>query len=194
MKLSDYQLIFIAIGFIGILLVATPTFSYVFHLPSGEPFSELYMVRGCPYSISADQEFSIVIGVNNRMRYSSYNEVFIKLLNITDPLPNLSDKTPSSIQPLSEYKFMVQDGKNWENNITFSISDVSYSEDQVLIKKLILNDCVFDVNKPAAYLNGTKPAFCYQLVFELWTLNVKTSSFEFDNRFVALTFNVTAPV
>jgi hypothetical protein len=42
-KLGDYKLIFVAIGLIGVLLIASPAIGGAISLPGGEQFSELYL-------------------------------------------------------------------------------------------------------------------------------------------------------
>ena len=62
MKLNDYKLVFVVIGLIGVLLIATPALAGFIHLPGGEQFSELYllgpnqMAENYPFNIAVDQE------------------------------------------------------------------------------------------------------------------------------------------
>ncbi len=44
MKLGDYKMVFIVVGLIGILLIASPLFGLLLHLPLREPFSEIYLL------------------------------------------------------------------------------------------------------------------------------------------------------
>ena len=44
MKLDDYKLIFVAVGLIGALLIASPLLAGAIRLPGGEQFSELYLL------------------------------------------------------------------------------------------------------------------------------------------------------
>ena len=44
MKLGDYKLIFVAVGLIGVLLIASPAIAGAIRLPGGEQFSELYLL------------------------------------------------------------------------------------------------------------------------------------------------------
>ena len=48
MKLGDYKLIFVAVGLIGFLLIASPAIAGVIRPPGGEQFSELYSALPCP--------------------------------------------------------------------------------------------------------------------------------------------------
>jgi uncharacterized membrane protein len=45
MKLEGYKLVFVVVGLIGVLLIATPAlFGAIPGLPGGEQFSELYLL------------------------------------------------------------------------------------------------------------------------------------------------------
>jgi uncharacterized membrane protein len=125
-----YKLVFVVLGLIGILLIAFPALGDVFRLPAGEEFSELYllgpehMAYNYPFTIVVGQNYSIYACVGNHLGSSAYYVLYVKLGNQTDQMPNATLRKPSSLQPLYEYRFFVQDNMNWENLITFSISIV----------------------------------------------------------------------
>ena len=43
LKLGDFRAIFFVVGFVGVLLFASPSFGLFLHLPQGEKFSELWL-------------------------------------------------------------------------------------------------------------------------------------------------------
>ena len=94
MKLEGYKLIFIAVGLIGVLLIATPAIADAIHLPGGEQFSELYllgpnqMAANYPSNIVVGQNYSVYVGVGNQLGSSAYYVLYVKLGNQTDQLPN----------------------------------------------------------------------------------------------------------
>lgn len=196
MRLSDYRLGFIAVGLIGILLIASPILGTLIRFPSGEPFSELYilgpehMAENYPYNIRVGQNYSIYAGVGNHMGSPIYYVLYVKFRNQTDNMPNATIGTSSSLQPLYEYRFIIQDGKYWENLLTFSILNASVSGNNFLVNSLTINDTFFDVKKPIVW-NETDRVFDYELFFELWAYNTKSGSIQFDNRFVNLKLNIT---
>lgn len=180
----------------GILLIATPAISEVLRFPTGEQFSELYilgpehMAENYPFNIVVGQNYSLYVGVGNHMSSSIYYVLYVKIRNQTELLPNATHGEPSPLQPLFEYRFLIQNGKSWESQLTFSISNASISQNQSLIKKLVINGFVFDVNKIAGWdVNNT--SFYYQLFFELWTYNKQSDAVTFINRFVDLQLNLT---
>ncbi len=196
MRLEDYRMIFIISGLIGVLLIASPALSLFLRLPSGQPFSEIFILgpeqtfSDYPYNVTVDKNYSIYLGVGNKEGASAYYTVVVKFRNQTEPLPNINSGTPSPIQSLYEYSFSLQDGATFTRTLTFSVDEASFSGNQSLIKTLTINDAVFEVNKQAILaVNGT--VFYYQLFFELWTYNSQSGGISYNGHFVDLQLNLT---
>ena len=197
MKLNDYKLIFIAVGLIGVLLIATPALADVLRPPSTEQFSELYllgpgqMTENYPFNIEAGQNYSVYVGVANQMGSLVYYTVYVKFMNQTDQMPNATTGMPSSVQSSYEYRFSVQNGESWESPLTFSVSDTSFSINQSFIKTLTINNDVFDINKPSLWDSNTT-TFSYKLLLELWIYDMQSGTISYNNRFVDLELNLTS--
>jgi len=196
MKLEGYKLVFVAVGLIGVLLIATPAIAGAIRLPSGEQFSELYllgpnqMAENYPSNIAVGQNYSVYVGVGNQLGASAYYVLYVKLGNETNPLPNNALGKPSSLPPLYEYRFSIQNNMNWESLMNFSVSSASFSGNKSQINTLQINGDAFNIYKPAMW-NSNSTTFTYQLLFELWIYNVQTNSAEFNNRYVNLQLNLT---
>jgi uncharacterized membrane protein len=199
MKLEGYKLVFVAVGLIGVLLIASPALGVVIRLPGGEQFSELYllgpdhMAENYPFNIVAGQNYSVYVDVGNQLGSSATYVLYVKLSNQTDQMPNATLGTPSILQPLYEYRFSIQDSVNWESLLNFSVSNASISGNNSQINTLQVNGVAFNVDKPAMW-DSNSTTFKYQLLFELWIYNVQTGSVEFNNRYVNLQLNVTRPL
>jgi uncharacterized membrane protein len=197
MNLEGYKLIFVAVGLIGVLLIATPALANVIHFPSGEQFSELYllgpnhMASNYPYDISEGQTYSVYVDVGNNLGSSAYYVLYLKLGNMTDLMPNATLGTPSSLQPIYEYIFSIQNGANWESQLNFSVSSASILGNNSQINTLKINDSNFNIDKPAVR-DSNNTEFRYNLLFELWVFNDKSNSVEYNGRFVDLHLNLTS--
>jgi len=196
MKLEGYKLVFVAVGLIGVLLIATPALGDVIRLPGGEQFSELYllgpdnMAANYPFNIVAGQNYSVYVGVGSQLGSSAYYVLYVKFGNQTDQMPNATLGTPSSLQPLYEYRFSIQNGVNLGSFLNFSVSSSSISGNNSRINILQVNGIEFKVDKPAMW-NPSSATFTYRFLFELWTYNMQTDSVEFNNRYVNLQLNLT---
>jgi uncharacterized membrane protein len=200
MKLEGYKLIFVAVGLIGVLLIATPALGNFIRLPalpSGAQFSELYllgpnnMAENYPFDIAVGQNYSVYVGVGNQLGSSLYYVLYVKLGNETDPLPNNTLGTPSSLQPLYEYRFSIQNNMNWESLLTFSVLSASISGINSQIHTLQINGVAFNVDKPAKW-DANSTAFKYHFLFELWIYNARSNQIEYNNRYVNLQLNLTS--
>ena len=196
MKLEGYKLVFVAVGLIGVLLIASPALGGVIRLPGGEQFSELYllgpdhMAENYPFNIAVGQNYSVYVDVGNHLGSSAYYVLYVKFGNQTDQMPNATLETPSILQPLYEYRFSIQDSMNWESLLNFSVSNAAIQGNNSQINTLQINDVAFNADKHAMW-NSNSATFTYQLFFELWIYNVQTGSVEFNNRFVNLQLNLT---
>jgi uncharacterized membrane protein len=191
------RIIFVSVGLIGILLFSAPTIGLLVKLPSGgQQFSELYLLgpdhqaENYPYDIAVGQLHSVYVGVGNQLKSSAYYVLYVKFGNQFDQIPNSALGTPSSLQPLYEYSFTIQPSKNWENLMTFSVSNATISNNNSQIRTLQINNVLFDLNKPAIW-DSNSASFKYNLLVELWMYNTQSSQIEYNNRYVNLPLNLT---
>lgn len=199
MTLDEYRTLFIVATLALILVAASPTLGFVLTFPSGERFSELWvlgpghMAEGYPFDVKVNETYKVFVGVGNSMGSSCYYMVYVKLRNQTESLPNATAGTPSPLPALYEYRFFVKDSEIWEAPLEFSFSQISIFENRCLVETLTINDVAFRVDKLVTWdLNYT--GFYYQLFIELWRYNVESEVFEYHNRFVSRWLNVTGNV
>jgi hypothetical protein len=196
MKLKYYELVFVAIGLVGILLIASSALVDLIRAPGGEPFSELYllgpkhMAENYPFNIAVGQNYSVYVDVTNHLGSSANYLLYVKLKNQTDFFPNATTGIYISVVPLYGSRFAIQDGQSWESTVSFSVTSATFSQNQSVVNKLTISDAVFGVNKPAVW-DTNRSEFNYQLVFELWVYNRQSGFLVFDNRYVALQLNLT---
>jgi uncharacterized membrane protein len=196
MKLEGYKLVFVAVGLIGVLLIASPALADVIRLPGGEQFSELYllgpnqMAANYPSNIAVGQNYSVYVGVGNHLGSSAYYVLYVKFGNETNQMPNATLGTPSILQPLYEYRFSIQDSMSWESLLNFSVSNASISGNNSQINTLQINGVTFNVDKPAMW-DSNSTTFTYQLLFELWIYNSSSGAISYNDRFVDLQLNLT---
>jgi hypothetical protein len=197
MKLRDYRLLFIIVGLIGILLIASPIWLNAVQLSPGERFSELYLLNAdgvagnYPFNIIVNQNYAVNIGVGNHLGSLAYYLVYVKLLNETDPLPNSNTSLPTPVTPLYVCRFFIPSSQTREGLIAFSVNGASITKSQSVVNQMVINGNIIEVQKPANW-NTNSTMYHYRLLFELWLFNEKSCSFEYSNRAVYLSLNITS--
>ena len=199
LKLEDYKTVFTVVGLIGTLIVASPTLGLVLHLPGGEEFSALWvlgpgqMAEDYPFNVTAGVNYLVHVGVGNHMGSSAYYVVYVKFRNETEPLPNSTAGTPSVLAPLYEHRVFLEDNGSGEFPLTFSFSNVSFSENQSTVGIATINGVQSIVDESVSW-DKVYSGYYYELFMELWIYNSTSNGFSYHNRFVSLRLNMTASV
>jgi len=195
-SLQNIKAVFAVVGLVGVLLFAWPSLGLIVHLPIGERFSELYilgpehMASDYPFNVSAGVDYLVYVGVGNHMGSSAYYEWKVKYLNWTEPLPNSTAATPSSLPRLYGYRMFLADNETREDALTFSFSNVTSAENITRVGGLTINGATYNVDKSCAWdpvYNGTYS----RLLVELWLYNASLDPSAYHNRFVDLILNMT---
>lgn len=197
MNLEDYRTVFTTVGFVLMLVAASPILSVVIPFSGGgEHFAELWLVgpghmaEDYPFNVEVNETYSVFVGVGNHMGASSYYMVYVKLRNQTQPLPNSTVSEPSSLPPLYKFRFFVADGETGESPLTFAFQNVSLEGDSMFVGEVVINGVAFSVDSFSMW-DAEHSGFYYQLFCELWLRDVASRSFRYHNRFVGLWLNLT---
>ncbi|MDH5266247.1 MAG: DUF1616 domain-containing protein [Candidatus Bathyarchaeota archaeon] len=196
MNLEEYRTVFVVSGLILCLVASAPTLSLYVPFPSGERFSELWvlgpghMAEDYPFNVSAGESYLVYVGVGNHLGSSAYYVAYVKFRNQTGTLPNATAGTPSPLPSLYEYRVFVEDGETWEGALRFSFSGFSFFENQCLVEDFVVNDVAFNVGAVASW-DEENNGFYYQVFIELWIYSVESDSFQYHNRFVSIWLNMT---
>jgi uncharacterized membrane protein len=198
MKLENHRFFFIIMGIIGLLLIASPALLELIPIPAGEQFSELYMLdsnhltNNYPHNVTLGQDYSIYVGVGNRLHAPAYYVLHVKLLSDSDQLPNAQMGESSSAKIIYEYNFAVDNNQTWESVLNFSITQGSTTTSQALINNISINGNDISVNKSALW-DSNSLNYPYKLLLELWVYNAQQDKIDYSNRYVYLNFNFSTP-
>ena len=196
MNFGDVKLVYVFSCVALSLIILSPTLGELVTFPSGEAFSELWilgpnrMAEGYPFNVSAGDSYKVYLGVANHMGDLGYYRVYVKFRNESEPLPNSTAGVPSPLEPVFEYDVFLRNNETWDRELSFSFEDVSFEGNASQVSKVLIGDYAVDVNKLAVW-NETSNAFYYQLFFELWIYNGTVSGFQFHNRWVGLWLNMS---
>jgi hypothetical protein len=202
MDLDEYRVLFLIVTGVLALLVASPVLSRVLVYPRTEFFSELWILdanrkaENYPFNIARNYNYGIFLGIGNRLGYSAYYLVEVKLRNQSQPAPTsfgpIENRTPSSMPALFNITAFVADEEVWELPLTFSF-DYGYNEtlSQVEFYSLTLNDVALNLNGYEVVWDSSRKGFFVNLFFKLWIYNGNVSDFQYHGRFVGLWLNMT---
>lgn len=197
MKLSQYQLVFVAVFLVGALLIASPAIGLFVTFPMGTPFSEIYVLgsdqkfAASLYNATLGQPFTLYVGVGNHEEHSTYYAVDVKLRNATEPLPNATAGTVAGLPTLYSERFVCQNDQAIQKQLNFTITDLSIDNNQTVLRSININGDTFQINHPSAWDNATN-TFYYELIFELSAFNTQSGSMVFTGRYSTQQLNVTS--
>ena len=195
MNLNNTKLFYVLSCIILGFVILSPTLFAVIPFPEGEKFSELWIlgpnriIESESFDILENQLYSIYLGVTNNMGAVEFYKVYVKLANLSDPLPNRAAGLASPLQPIFEYNLFLEDNEKSEKEIVFSLEDISFEDNICQITKLSVDDHEVPVDKMIAW-DELNPGFHCQLIFELWIYDKTTSDFRFQNRSVWIWLNI----
>jgi len=201
----EYGLLYWVVVGVLALLVASPVLSRVLVYPRTEFFTELWLLdadhgaRNYPFNITRNENYSIYLGIGNRLGYCAYYMVQVKFRNQTQPAPTsfgpIESRLPSSLPSLFNMTAFVADEQVLEIPITFSINyTLNEQFSEVELFSLRLNGVQLNMSDYTLSWDADGKAFRGFLFFELWLYNADTNSFKYHGRFVGLRFNMTVPV
>lgn len=167
------------------LAVAILAPSLIMLLPQqdGQQFSEFWLLghghsaQDYPSNVSVGSTYKVYLDVQSHWRYLAYYSINIRLENTTTPLGNISSQ--ASDQPLTKFKFFLEQNTKWEKEVDFSFENVSFTGNSSLVSGFTINDRKITVDKSSIFDERTS-AFRYRLVFELWTYNLAESMLEYN--------------
>ncbi|MEM2779692.1 MAG: hypothetical protein QW791_02305 [Candidatus Bathyarchaeia archaeon] len=204
MKIAEYWLLYWTIVCVSALLVASPFLSKVLVYPRTEFFTEFWILdanhraENYPFNISRNQNYTIYLGIGNRLGYCAYYMVQVKFLNWSqiELMPTrfgpIENRLPSSLPSLFNFTAFVADEQVYEIPLTFSFN---YTWDQppskVEFSSLRFNGVWLNMSDYTISCNAEKVEFRGFLFFELWLYNTSVGGFQYHGRFVGLWFNMT---
>jgi hypothetical protein len=150
------------------------------------------MAEDYPYNVSRDQNYSVFLGIGNRLGHLAYYGIAVKFRNQTQPAADTFNRTCSSLPALYNISAFVPDEQVLELPLTFSLN---YSYNDVLSRiefhSLTLNGVFLGLAGYMTAWNSTRNEFMGNLLFEAWIYNEMVNDFRYHERFVNLRLNMT---
>ncbi len=195
-QLSNYRIILITIGLIGVLLFASPTIVLLVKLPPGQEYSEIYLLgpdhdlSNLPFNIEPNVSYLLYLGVVNNLKSAGYYSCLTKFGNDSTLLPNQTLGSPSSLPSLYEYNVFLDDGATWETPFTFQIDTSNFANNTSQVSGININGIDYPVTLTSAW-DSNKTGYYYSFFVELWLFNGTQGVSQYNDRFVSLILNMT---
>jgi hypothetical protein len=194
LQINNYRKIFIVISLIGVLLIASPTLSVLLKTPSNDPLSEIYFLGpkltqdSIPSNIIDGHKYMIYIGAGNEMGSTAYYRINLKVGSENETLPNRNLKKPSSLPTLYEYKFFLENEKDWQAPLIFSVA--GFKNNSMYNGVFNINGIEYGLDKSIKWEYQGNQLHTY-LIAELWIFNETTGAFEYNNQYLSIRFGIS---
>jgi uncharacterized membrane protein len=124
-------------------------------------------------TVSTGQALSWTLAVTNRMNRAEFVMIIMRIGNSSSPTPNAT--TPSTTLPeLGRMERFINDGAT--SRINFNWTVVSSTQNSGLV---YLNVSINGQSSPSSAPVGAKPGGYFRLIFELWTFDNASGSFQY---------------
>ena len=179
-----------------------------------------HMAENYPYNITNGEKYTVFLGINNQLGACAYYQIEVKFRNETQSAPNSLNFTASSLPSLYNVTAFVADKESLEIPVNFAfdysfknVTQTVYTNVTVsngvgqngTVEQIAENVPVLQANFNSLSFNGETlnlqryssdwnpqtDVFYGNLVFELWIYNGAIGSFQYNERFVDLTLNMT---
>jgi hypothetical protein len=203
MNLEEYRTVFVVGSLVLMLVAVAPALSLSIAFPGeSERLSELWllgpnrMAEDYPFNVTAGEEYSVFLGIRNRLGYCAYYVVQVKFRNQSQPAPSsfgpIEERVPSNLSSLFGVRVFVADEEIWEAPLTFSF-DYGFNESlmRVEFSSLNVNGVTVDLAGQTITWDAVNSEFRGFLFFEVWLYNAEVDDFGYHGRFVSLRLNMT---
>jgi hypothetical protein len=194
-NLENAKIVYVVVCvFLGFIILAPTLFAFA-PIPQGEKFSELWflgpnrMIVTGTLDVLIGKSYLVYLGIGNHMGGLEYYTVYVKLRNQSEAFQEAAIKSPSSLEPIFEYRLFLGNNETWEKDFVFSFEDVSFDENLARITMLSIDGD--DVSADAIITKDeTDSRFYCQILFELWIYNSTISALQYHDRFVGFWINL----
>ncbi len=164
--------------------------------PSGlTEFSVLgsYQNATYPFNVTAGQNYSLYLNINNHLGSCAYYLVEVKFRNETQPAPDSFTQSPSALPSLGNISVCLANNQALELPVTVSLYyrlDLNNTA-QLNMQNITVNGFSLNLSPTTIAWDPQKAGYYGNLFFELWLFNDTTNAFQYNQRYVSLWLNMT---
>jgi hypothetical protein len=167
--------------FVSLTAIFSSVTLYAMSAKPNQPFIGfgLYSQRGLQgyipnsnLTVPTSQALNWTFAVTNRMNRAEFIMIITRIGNSTTPTPNAT--TPSTTLPLGRTERFINDGDTSRINFTWTIVS-SYQNAGIIYLNVSINGQPSLSSAPV----GAKPGGYFRVIFELWTFDPVSGSFQY---------------
>lgn len=201
MVTQKYKTLILVATMVLALFTASPAIQRLAIAPQTTHLTELsilgaYHNATYPFNVTAGQNYPLYIDVDNHLGFFAYYQIEVKFRNQTQSAPNSFNQTSSNLPSLGNIPFCVANNQALELpfNVSFYFLPDQNNGDRLDMQNVILNVFSLSLSSTTIAWDSQRNGFYGNLFFELWIFNDTANAFQYDQRYVSLWLNMTAPV
>jgi uncharacterized membrane protein len=196
LSLHQYKALILIVSSVFALFAASPVIQQFLVFSQPENLTEIalfgqYHNTTYPYNITRDQQYQLYLNITNHLGSAAYYNVEVKFRNQTQSAPNSFSHTASELPPLCKITALAANNQSIEIPIQIVLHYGWKKPAQIMLNSITLNGYNLDTNSAVLNWDFQRIGFFGNLFFELWIYNGTIGSFEYNQRYVSLWFNMT---
>ncbi len=196
MDLIKLKAFFVVVIAVVSLIVASPVLQRVLVLPREDFFTEFavlgsgHKAENYPFDIDRNKIYNVYLELTNQLGSCALYQIEVKMRNSSQSAPNSFAGTPSNLPSLYNIRAVLADRQNLELPINFGF-DYSIENSVVFFNNMVINVNTLNLNGQTSTWDSQTSRFNSNLFFELWIYNSTIGAFQYHQRFVSLSLNMT---
>jgi hypothetical protein len=178
------------------LLIASPVLQQAIVYPQTDRLTELslfgqYHNATYPYNITNGGTYPLYLDISNHLGSAAYYDVEVKFRNATQSGADSFNQTSSGQPPLGKLTCFAANEQTAD--LPFQVA-FHYSVNkplQIKLTSITINGYTVDASSTTIDWDMQRGGYFGNLFFELWLYNGATGSFQYNQRYVSLWFNLT---
>ncbi|MGD6934623.1 MAG: DUF1616 domain-containing protein [Candidatus Bathyarchaeia archaeon] len=192
--LQKYRALILVVVAVLALVIASPLIEQYVSAPKTEPLTELavlgpYHNATYPYNLTSGDVYPLYFIISNHLGAPADYKLEVKFRTPDQPGPDSFNHTASSLPPLTDFTFKVEDGDSLELRVDFVFDYVVNSRAAVL-DKLVVNGSSVDMDNLSVAWASKENAYLGNLFFELYLKDDSSGGFLYNQRYVSLWVNL----
>jgi hypothetical protein len=177
------------------LLIASPVIQQNLVYPQTDSLTELslfgqYHNATYPYNITSGDTYKLYLDISNHLGYAAYYNIEVKFRNQTQSSADSFNHTASQLPPLCELSYFAANEQTISLPLEVTFHYSVNNPLQIQLTDITVNGYPIDASSTKINWDMQREGYFGNLLFELWIYNGSGDSFQYNQRYVSLWFNL----